>query len=101
MELRTVGLGVALLLISMTSRALSTFFTMLGSGLNIRERFFVAIAWLPKATVQIALGSTALDYAIRYGADVGDVALAKQVQTFSWMMILFAAPVGAIATLAS
>ncbi|KAA0203922.1 Na+/H+ antiporter, 1-like, partial [Hyalella azteca] len=50
LELDTIGLGVATLCISLTCRVVTTFFVVLGSGLNIRERFFVALAWLPKAT---------------------------------------------------
>jgi hypothetical protein len=53
LELDTIGLGVATLCISLTCRVVTTFFVVLGSGLNIRERFFVALAWLPKATVQV------------------------------------------------
>jgi hypothetical protein len=33
------------------------------NNFSIKERFFVALAWLPKATVQAAIGPLALDNA--------------------------------------
>ncbi|KAA0201437.1 Na+/H+ antiporter, 3-like [Hyalella azteca] len=101
LELDTIWLGVALLCISLTCRVVTTFFVVLGSGLNIRERFFVALAWLPKATIQAAIGSTALDYAVRIGADETEIALAKKVLTIVVLVILISAPIGAIAIMTS
>ncbi|XP_018017023.1 sodium/hydrogen exchanger 9B2-like [Hyalella azteca] len=101
LELDTIGLGVATLCISLTCRVVTTFFVVLGSGLNIRERFFVVLAWLPKATVQAAVGSTALDYAVRIGAGVHEIALAKQVLTIAVLVILITAPIGAIVIMTS
>ena len=45
------------------ARFLATFLSVACAGLNIRERVFVAIAWIPKATVQAAMGSIPLDIA--------------------------------------
>ena len=36
---------------------------MLGGDLSLKERIFVSLAWLPKATVQAAIGPLALDKA--------------------------------------
>jgi len=33
------------------------------NNFSIKERFFIALAWLPKATVQAAIGPLALDNA--------------------------------------
>ena len=33
-----------------------TFFVVLGGGLTVKERLFVTLAWLPKATVQVRNG---------------------------------------------
>ena len=35
---------------------LVTFFVVLGGGLTVKERLFVTLAWLPKATVQVRNG---------------------------------------------
>ncbi len=34
-------------------RILVTYLTVFGARLNVKERIFVAIAWIPKATVQV------------------------------------------------
>ncbi|KAK1889789.1 Sodium/hydrogen exchanger 9B2 [Dissostichus eleginoides] len=47
-------------------------------GFNLKEKIFISVAWLPKATVQAAIGSKALDMAreegdetlIKFGLDV-------------------------------
>ena len=58
---------------------------VLGSGLNVRERLFVALAWLPKATVQAAIGSSALDYAKSSNASAEEIKLGEQVSRhFLW-----------------
>ncbi|RUS84137.1 hypothetical protein EGW08_008111 [Elysia chlorotica] len=63
----TVGLGVAVLAIGLTFRALVSFLAVMRTDLNLRERIFVPIAWLPKATVQAAIGAIALDTAKENG----------------------------------
>nr|AXV43385.1 sodium/hydrogen exchanger 9B2 [Lateolabrax maculatus] len=91
----TVGLGVASLLIALLVRVLFTFVCVLCAGFNMKEKVFIALAWMPKATVQAAIGSTALDMARtkndqqlqKYGMDVLTVAV---------LAILLTAPVGAL-----
>lgn len=95
LEGHTVGLGIASLLISLLVRVLFTFVCVLCAGFNMREKVFIALAWIPKATVQAAIGSTALDMARtkedkqlqKYGLDVLTVAV---------LAILLTAPVGAL-----
>jgi len=53
-QLATVGLGLAVLGIGLVLRLITSFFIVMGLGLSLRERLFVAIAWLPKATVQVS-----------------------------------------------
>lgn len=95
MEGHAVGLGIASLLIALLVRVLFTFVCVLCAGFNFKEKVFIALAWMPKATVQAAIGSTALDMArnkhdaqlMKYGMDVLTVAV---------LAILFTAPVGAV-----
>ncbi|MED6254772.1 Sodium/hydrogen exchanger 9B2 [Ataeniobius toweri] len=90
-----VGLGIATLLIALVVRVLFTFVCVLRAGFNLKEKVFIALAWMPKATVQAAIGSTALDMARtkddkqlqKYGMDVLTVAV---------LSILLTAPVGAL-----
>mmetsp|Transcript_105504 Transcript_105504/g.198661 ORF Transcript_105504/g.198661 Transcript_105504/m.198661 type:complete len:692 (-) Transcript_105504:73-2148(-) len=44
-------------------RTLAALFATYGAGLSWKERAFIALAWMPKATVQAALGSVPLDMA--------------------------------------
>ncbi|VEL31651.1 unnamed protein product [Protopolystoma xenopodis] len=56
-------LGVLTLMIAISFRFLATILAVTPSQLSWRERLFVAVAWLPKATVQAAIGPVALDTA--------------------------------------
>uniref|UniRef100_A0AAQ4Q4J9 Cation/H+ exchanger transmembrane domain-containing protein n=1 Tax=Gasterosteus aculeatus aculeatus TaxID=481459 RepID=A0AAQ4Q4J9_GASAC len=91
----TVGLGIATLLIALLVRILFTFVCVLCAGFNMREKVFISLAWMPKATVQAAIGSTALDMA----RTKGDVQLQKysmDVLTVAVLAILITAPIGAL-----
>lgn len=52
--------GLTLLLIGLFFRSIGTYLSTLGSPFTIKERFFIIIAYLPKATVQAAIGGTTL-----------------------------------------
>ncbi|KAK3091769.1 hypothetical protein FSP39_022505 [Pinctada imbricata] len=92
----TVGLGIATLAIGLVVRIIVTFLVVFGAGLSIKEQFFVALAWFPKATVQAAIGGLALDLTIKNNAnhlmDYG-----RQVLTIAVLSIIITAPIGAIA----
>ncbi|XP_066576836.1 sodium/hydrogen exchanger 9B2 isoform X2 [Amia ocellicauda] len=91
----TVGLGVAVLCAALVLRVLVTFLMVMFAGFNFKEKLFVSLAWVPKATVQAAIGSVALDMARtkqdpeleRYGMDV---------LTVAFLAILITAPIGAL-----
>ncbi|KAM4714128.1 sodium/hydrogen exchanger 9B2 [Anableps anableps] len=91
----TVGLGVACILIGLVIRLLVTFLLVHFGGFTLKEKLFIAVAWLPKATVQAAIGSKALDMA----RDEGDETLIKfglDVLTLAVLAILITAPIGAL-----
>ena len=52
----TVGYGIVVLCVSLLVRMLVTYFSVHCGNLNLKERIFMACAWVPKATVQAALG---------------------------------------------
>ena len=60
-QAETVALGLAVLGIGLVVRIITSFFVVMGLGLTIREQLFVALAWLPKATVQVS--SSVLEFA--------------------------------------
>eukprot|EP00316_Scyphosphaera_apsteinii_P000189 CAMPEP_0119307042 /NCGR_PEP_ID=MMETSP1333-20130426/7646_1 /TAXON_ID=418940 /ORGANISM="Scyphosphaera apsteinii, Strain RCC1455" /LENGTH=1079 /DNA_ID=CAMNT_0007310509 /DNA_START=20 /DNA_END=3259 /DNA_ORIENTATION=- len=66
------------------------------SSLTATEAKFVCIAWLPKATVQAAVGSMALDKVMELGLEQVQEERAKLVLTLSVLVILMTAPLGAI-----
>ena len=54
-RLERIGHDLAVLSIGLILRTLTAFVVTYGLGLNIREMLFIAIAWLPKATVQVRI----------------------------------------------
>ena len=48
-----LGLGIASLAIGLVVRMIVSFFAVWGTDFNMKERFFIPFAWLPKATVQV------------------------------------------------
>ena len=59
----TVGWGVLVLVLGLSLRLITSYLAVMGGGLTTSEQLFVALAWLPKATVQAAIGPLALDKA--------------------------------------
>ena len=60
MSLSTVGWGTLVLLAGLSSRTIAAYLAVSGGKNNRKEKLFVSLAWLPKATVQAALGPVAL-----------------------------------------
>ena len=56
MDGATVGLGVAVLFCCFATRSFFTFWSTLCGGFDTKEKIFLSFTWLPKATVQAALG---------------------------------------------
>ena len=77
-----VMIGIALLF-----RAAGVMLCMVGTQLNVKERLFCIIAYLPKATVQAAIGSVPMAMGLACGQIVLSVAV---------LAILITAPLGAI-----
>ncbi|XP_016416689.1 mitochondrial sodium/hydrogen exchanger 9B2-like [Sinocyclocheilus rhinocerous] len=95
LEVTTVFLGIAALFIALTVRLLITFVVVLRAGFNLKEKVFITLAWMPKATVQAAIGSTALDMA-RSKNDLELQKYGMDVLTVAVLSILITAPVGAL-----
>lgn len=55
-----IGYGFAVILIGVSARWISTFCVGFEKKYNNKERIFMAFAWIPKATVQAALGGLCL-----------------------------------------
>ena len=81
------GMAVLMIFIALAFRAVGVCLCLLGTELNARERIFCVIAYLPKATVQAAIGSVPLSLGLPCGKIVLSVAV---------LAILITAPLGAI-----
>ena len=85
-----VGLwGAAVIAIGLCARSVGVLLSLLGTDLTFRERLFCVAAYLPKATVQAAVGATPLAVGIPGGATILAVAI---------LAIFLTAPLGAVAT---
>uniref|UniRef100_A0A9L0JZ13 Cation/H+ exchanger transmembrane domain-containing protein n=2 Tax=Equus asinus TaxID=9793 RepID=A0A9L0JZ13_EQUAS len=91
----TVGLCVATLGIAVLIRILTTFLMVCFAGFNIKEKIFISFAWLPKATVQAAIGSVALDTARSHGEKQLEE-YGMDVLTVAFLSILITAPIGSL-----
>ena len=80
--------GGLIIILGLLGRSVGVLGGLLGSKLNWRERVFCIVAYLPKATVQAAVGGLPL----AYGIAGGEVILAIAV-----LSIILTAPLGAIA----
>lgn len=90
-----VAKGIGVLLCGVTTRAIVVALAVQGNKFNIREIIFVMIAWLPKATVQAAIGSVALDQAMNSGTDT-QVGYGRTILTIALLDIMIFGPIGAL-----
>lgn len=80
-------IAIVLILVGLLFRAVGTYISVSTGNLNNKEKFFSIFAYMPKATVQAAIGGVALTL----GLSCGNVIL-----TVSVVAILITAPLGAI-----
>ena len=78
--------GLAVIFGALVFRSAGVWMSLIGSGLSRKEKAFCVVAYLPKATVQAAIGAVPL----AAGVAAGEVILAVAV-----LSIIFTAPLGA------
>ena len=79
--------AIGMILLALIFRSIGVTLCLLGTNLNKKERLFCMIAYLPKATVQAAIGSVPLAMGLPCGKIVLSVAV---------LAILITAPLGAL-----
>ena len=79
--------GAVLITVGLFARSVGTYLSLIGTDLNSKEKLFCIIAYIPKATVQAAIGAVPFEA----GIPGGGVILAVAV-----LSILITAPLGAI-----
>lgn len=77
---------ILVLLIALFVRTIGTWLSVSGTHLNTKEKLFCVIAYLPKATVQAAIGGVPLALGLPSG---------ELILTVSVLAILITAPIGA------
>lgn len=80
--------GLLIIFIGLCARSIGVLISTLGTKLNYKERLFCVVAYIPKATVQAAIGAIPLGL----GLPAGEIILAIAV-----LSILVTAPLGSIA----
>ena len=75
---RTLGLSIAVLVIALIIRMVGTYGAVSGGNLTRKEKIFMAFAWMPKATVQAALGPIFLDNVGKLPEDIWNTEENKQ-----------------------
>ncbi|MEN6291616.1 MAG: cation:proton antiporter [Methanobacterium sp.] len=78
--------GIIIITIGLMARSAGVYLSLIGSNLNMHEKIFCIIAYIPKATVQAAIGGIPL----AMGVASGQLILAIAV-----IAIIFTAPLGA------
>ena len=78
--------GMLIIMAGLVFRSIGVMVSLMGTNLNTKERLFCAVSYVPKATVQAAIGAVPLSA----GVASGDVILAMAV-----LSIVVTAPIGA------
>lgn len=79
--------GSIIISLGLLARSLGVYLSLIGSNLNNREKLFCSLAYIPKATVQAAMGGLPL---------AAGVAGGEVILSISVLSIVITAPLGAI-----
>ncbi|XP_053612674.1 sodium/hydrogen exchanger 9B2-like [Plodia interpunctella] len=95
-----IKMGAICLIACLVLRMIATLIFSFGCGLNKKEKLFIGITWLAKATVQAALGPAAVD-TIESGQSSGlpvddEIYNAKAILAMSVLSVIISAPLGAL-----
>ncbi|XP_023955193.1 sodium/hydrogen exchanger 9B2 isoform X1 [Bicyclus anynana] len=100
LEPHLVLVGCGIIVACIVLRAVLTSCSAVRSNLNMREKIFVGLAWMAKATVQAALAPVALDEVSKMTGDPEHLAVLKSyaeiIISICILSIVITAPLGAI-----
>ncbi|EDV99191.1 sodium/hydrogen exchanger 9B2 isoform X2 [Drosophila grimshawi] len=95
LDSQTVSIGAGCIFAGVIIRIFVTAGIAVGDRLNTKEKFFIGLSWMAKATVQAALGPAALKH-LGSDATAEERKWAEIVQTVCVFSIVLTAPLGAI-----
>ena len=84
--------GIALIFIALVSRSIGSYLSIMGTNLNFKEKMFVVISYIPKATVRAAIGGAPLIAMKATGMDTGP---GQTILAMAVLSIIVTAPLGA------
>jgi len=70
------------------ARSIGVYVSLIGSNLNSKEKLFCVFSYIPKATVQAAIGAIPLSLGVAHG---------EQILAIAVLSILLTAPIGSVA----
>ncbi|XP_072795709.1 sodium/hydrogen exchanger 9B1 isoform X3 [Vicugna pacos] len=94
LQSNAIGICVTTLSLALLVRISFTFVLTCFTGFKFKEKIFIALSWMPKATVQAVLGPLALERA-RISAPHLEP-YSRDVMTMAFLAILITAPNGAV-----
>ncbi|XP_064440964.1 sodium/hydrogen exchanger 9B1 isoform X7 [Mirounga angustirostris] len=94
LQSNAIGICVATMSLALLVRISFTFLLMCFAGFSFKEKIFIALSWMPKATVQAVLGPLALETARSSAPHLEPYS--KDVMTVAFLAILITAPNGAL-----
>jgi len=105
MEGETIGKAIGIIIVGVLCRTAAAFLALMKTGLSKKERLFVALSWLPKATVQAAFCGYPLQKILEKSAKGEWADAQEQADWEAWgddivttgvLAILMTAPLGLI-----
>lgn len=93
-----IGVGLLILTIGLAVRSVGVWLALIGSDLSPKERLFCGIAYLPKATVQAAMGAVPLAMVIDGTMTSMTVESGQAILAIAVLSIVVTGPLGAIGT---
>ncbi|KAK1116508.1 hypothetical protein K0M31_018971 [Melipona bicolor] len=88
------GLHLLCILIGLMGRSAAAYLTTWRTSFTWKERLFVVVSWLPKGSVQAALGPMAYEH-LRNEKFSEELEMAEDIVKVSVVAILFLSPIGA------
>uniref|UniRef100_T1KAV6 Cation/H+ exchanger transmembrane domain-containing protein n=1 Tax=Tetranychus urticae TaxID=32264 RepID=T1KAV6_TETUR len=94
LKMHTILWSLVCLVIGLIARTITSIGIVAGAGLTLKEHLFIGVSWLPKGTVQAAIGSIPLELA-RAKNDETMISYGLTILTFAVLSIIISAPLGA------
>lgn len=93
-----IGVGLLIIFIGLSARSIGVLISLAKSNLNTKEKLFCVLAYLPKATVQAAIGAVPLTMIMADKMPGITEETGRTILAIAVLSIVVTAPIGAIGT---